>query len=289
MFRRCRRRASPAHVRCGRGLARATRRCRSRSAGSPPRWFRRRFACRSPARFPTRGAAPAPQRANEHDLVALRAPRGSPRGQDRRLPTRDRSRRPEYADATGGEGAGATAPTRLRGSAAQPVSRTRNRGGFDRARGPTLDGCPGERGIVTETAGSCRLPSCGSLQPHAPARPRRARSVLACGRGHRRRAHARGVSVARRDGRDQPSVPGQRPATTSRSSRNMPDGIIGGVVHFQRESPSGKWWTMASAPVRPWIFWLHWNVPKRWAARRSTCAFSSPTAASSSPEAPRTR
>ncbi len=46
---------------------------------------------------------------------------------------------------------------------------------------------------------------------------------------------------------------------------NMPDGIIGGVVHFQRESPSGTWWTMASAPVRPWIFWLHWNVPKRWA------------------------
>lgn len=47
--------------------------------------------------------------------------------------------------------------------------------------------------------------------------------------------------------------------------RNMPDGIIGGVVHLQRESPSGKWWTMASAPVRPWIFWLHWHVPKRWA------------------------
>ena len=46
---------------------------------------------------------------------------------------------------------------------------------------------------------------------------------------------------------------------------NMPDGILGGVVHFQRESPSGAWWTMASAPVRPWIFWLHWRVPKRWA------------------------
>jgi hypothetical protein len=46
---------------------------------------------------------------------------------------------------------------------------------------------------------------------------------------------------------------------------NMPDGILGGVVHFQRESPSGTWWTMASAPVRPWVFWLHWHVPKRWA------------------------
>jgi len=45
---------------------------------------------------------------------------------------------------------------------------------------------------------------------------------------------------------------------------DMPDGILGGVVHFQRESPSGTWWTMASAQVRPWVFWLHWHVPKRW-------------------------
>jgi hypothetical protein len=45
---------------------------------------------------------------------------------------------------------------------------------------------------------------------------------------------------------------------------NMPDGILGGIVHLQREAPSGRWWTMASAPVRPWVFWLHWHVPHRW-------------------------
>ena len=54
---------------------------------------------------------------------------------------------------------------------------------------------------------------------------------------------------------------------------NMPDGILGGVVHFQRESPSGKWWTMASAPVRPWVFWLHWHVPKRWAGSQINVRF----------------
>jgi len=54
---------------------------------------------------------------------------------------------------------------------------------------------------------------------------------------------------------------------------NMPDGILGGVVHFQRESPSGTWWTMASAPVRPWIFWLHWHVPRRWASSKINVRF----------------
>ena len=46
---------------------------------------------------------------------------------------------------------------------------------------------------------------------------------------------------------------------------NMPDGILGGVVHLQRQSPAGAWSTIASAPVRPWVFWLHWFVPRRWA------------------------
>jgi len=54
---------------------------------------------------------------------------------------------------------------------------------------------------------------------------------------------------------------------------NMPDGILGGVVHLQRESPSGTWWTMASAPVRPWVFWLHWHVPKRWAGSKIQVRF----------------
>ena len=54
---------------------------------------------------------------------------------------------------------------------------------------------------------------------------------------------------------------------------NMPDGILGGVVHFQRESPAGLWGTMASAPVRPWVFWLHWHVPRRWAGSQIQVRF----------------
>jgi hypothetical protein len=49
---------------------------------------------------------------------------------------------------------------------------------------------------------------------------------------------------------------------------NMPDGILGGVVHLQREMPDGSWHTMASAPVRPWVFWLHWFVRRPWAGKQ---------------------
>jgi hypothetical protein len=40
----------------------------------------------------------------------------------------------------------------------------------------------------------------------------------------------------------------------------MPLAIFGGVIHFQRETPSGGWTTLASAAVRPKVFWLHWFV-----------------------------
>jgi hypothetical protein len=40
----------------------------------------------------------------------------------------------------------------------------------------------------------------------------------------------------------------------------MPLAIFGGVIHFQRETPSGGWRTLASAAVRPKVFWLHWFV-----------------------------
>jgi len=40
----------------------------------------------------------------------------------------------------------------------------------------------------------------------------------------------------------------------------MPLAIFGGVIHLQRQTPAG-WQTLASAAVRPKVFWLHWMVP----------------------------
>ena len=40
----------------------------------------------------------------------------------------------------------------------------------------------------------------------------------------------------------------------------MPLAIFGGVVHLQRQTPTG-WQPLASAAVRPKVFWLHWMVP----------------------------
>ena len=44
----------------------------------------------------------------------------------------------------------------------------------------------------------------------------------------------------------------------------MPLAIFAGEMRFQRQSPSGVWSTIASAPPRPKVFWLHWRVPARW-------------------------
>jgi hypothetical protein len=44
----------------------------------------------------------------------------------------------------------------------------------------------------------------------------------------------------------------------------MPLAIFGGVIHLQRATPAGGWRTLASAAVRPKVFWLHWFVPGRW-------------------------
>ena len=43
----------------------------------------------------------------------------------------------------------------------------------------------------------------------------------------------------------------------------MPLAIHGGRIHFQRRTPAG-WLTLASAAVRPKVFWLHWFVPAAW-------------------------
>jgi hypothetical protein len=44
----------------------------------------------------------------------------------------------------------------------------------------------------------------------------------------------------------------------------MPLSIFGGMIHFQRQTPAGGWSTLASAAVRPKVFWLHWLVPAAW-------------------------
>jgi len=44
----------------------------------------------------------------------------------------------------------------------------------------------------------------------------------------------------------------------------LPLAIFGGVIHLQRQTPSGGWNTIVSAAVRPRIFWLHWLVPASW-------------------------
>ncbi len=44
----------------------------------------------------------------------------------------------------------------------------------------------------------------------------------------------------------------------------MPLAIFGGKIHFQRQTAAGGWRTLASAAVRPKVFWLHWFVPAAW-------------------------
>jgi len=53
----------------------------------------------------------------------------------------------------------------------------------------------------------------------------------------------------------------------------MPLSIFGGVVHFQRETPAGGWRTLASAAVRPKVFWLHWLVPAAWHGQQMDVRF----------------
>ena len=52
----------------------------------------------------------------------------------------------------------------------------------------------------------------------------------------------------------------------------MPLAIFAGQMHFQRQSPSG-WSTIASAPPRPKVFWLHWKVPASWGGSQIAVRF----------------
>jgi len=53
----------------------------------------------------------------------------------------------------------------------------------------------------------------------------------------------------------------------------LPLAIFGGVIDFQRQTPSGGWRTLASAAVRPRIFWLHWLVPASWSGSQLSVRF----------------
>jgi len=53
----------------------------------------------------------------------------------------------------------------------------------------------------------------------------------------------------------------------------MPLAVWHGRVRFQRHTPSGGWRTLASAPISPRVFWLHWFVPARWAGTQITVRF----------------
>ncbi|HEY1776830.1 MAG TPA: hypothetical protein VGG41_11780 [Solirubrobacteraceae bacterium] len=53
----------------------------------------------------------------------------------------------------------------------------------------------------------------------------------------------------------------------------LPLAIFGGVMHLQRQTPSGHWRSLVSAAVRPRIFWLHWFVPARWRGSQLSVRF----------------
>jgi hypothetical protein len=53
----------------------------------------------------------------------------------------------------------------------------------------------------------------------------------------------------------------------------MPLAIFAGEMRLQRQSPSGGWSTIASAPPRPKVFWLHWRVPARWGGSQIAVRF----------------
>ena len=53
----------------------------------------------------------------------------------------------------------------------------------------------------------------------------------------------------------------------------MPLAVWFGRVRFQRQMPSGSWRTLATAAIRPRVFWLHWWVPARLGGSRITVRF----------------
>jgi hypothetical protein len=53
----------------------------------------------------------------------------------------------------------------------------------------------------------------------------------------------------------------------------MPLAVWHGRIGLQRQLPSGVWRTLATAPISPRVFWLHWFVPARWAGSQISVRF----------------
>jgi hypothetical protein len=56
-----------------------------------------------------------------------------------------------------------------------------------------------------------------------------------------------------------------RPGEHVTMIEKLPVSVISGRLLMQRETPAGGWRTAASAHTDPWVVWLHWTVPTRWA------------------------
>ena len=53
----------------------------------------------------------------------------------------------------------------------------------------------------------------------------------------------------------------------------MPVTVWFGKVRFERQTPSGAWRTLATAAIRPKVFWLHWWVPRSWGGTQIAVRF----------------
>jgi hypothetical protein len=53
----------------------------------------------------------------------------------------------------------------------------------------------------------------------------------------------------------------------------MPLAVWFGRARFQRQTAAGGWRTLATAAIRPRVFWLHWWVPARLAGSQITVRF----------------
>jgi hypothetical protein len=53
----------------------------------------------------------------------------------------------------------------------------------------------------------------------------------------------------------------------------MPLAVWFGRVRFQRQTAAGGWRTLATAAIRPRVFWLHWWVPARLGGSQMTVRF----------------
>jgi hypothetical protein len=53
----------------------------------------------------------------------------------------------------------------------------------------------------------------------------------------------------------------------------LPMAVWFGSVRFQEQTSSGGWRTLATAPLRPRVFWLHLWVPARWSGAEMTVRF----------------